>query len=449
MAEHRTDALQVFGVMPEITKLYGDRYALTFRCNPSDNTEGWYYDNKDNIFADFGTLMDAGFGDSPATPNPDSTWPNQSLVRHRLEYPQGQDTPVVVFEYETLTDSFVQEAADKVDYELNGLRRVTRSVIAKDGTSYGKTVGTSTIEHTEHGYPTLTLTLASAIQDQEQPSESGSVRIIETWLQSGLLDVSTSSGPDRIPGTTRVTHVSIGTPSVPTGSLIESKDINQGGFVRYIRTTLQGTITGVKQTYRDSVSVEVPGTVDCTTKAVSGTYTRTFNGSPSEVTISGTLAVPSVTPRRQKRVQATVTVEITTTPPDTGSTAYDLGSISCSVSSTNTAINGSVGNIQSTTGGVNVLTGSQNFSANSRIQTYPGCYLLTTSSEGTVSYLSSSTVSGGAPYSIETERKTYCDGTGSTEATGYITTGIIKRESRPVLVLQDGTTYYEVITWSV
>ena len=187
MAEHRTDALQVFGVMPEITKLYGDRYALTFRCNPSDNTEGWYYDNKDNIFADFGTLMDAGFGDSPATPNPDSTWPNQRLVRHRLEYPQGQDTPVVVFEYETLTDSFVQEAADKVDYELNGLRRVTRSVIAKDGTSYGKTVGTSTIEHTEHGYPTLTLTLASAIQDQEQPSESGSVRIIETWVQQGKL----------------------------------------------------------------------------------------------------------------------------------------------------------------------------------------------------------------------------------------------------------------------
>jgi hypothetical protein len=32
---------------------------------------------------------------------------------------------------------------------------------------------------------------------------------------------------------------------------------------------------------------------------------------------------------------------------------------------------------------------------------------------------------------------------------GYSTTGIIKRNSRPIITDLNGTTYYEVITWSV
>lgn len=190
MAEHRTDGLQVYGVMPEIDKLYGDRFRLTFRCEPKGNVEDWYYVNKDNLFADFGTLMDAGFGESPAKPNPDSTWPNQHLVQHGLGYLTGKPDPVVTFVYETLTDAFVSETADKVDYELNGLRRVTRPVIAEDGTAYGKTVGTTTISHNEHGYGEIVLTLASAIEDAKSAEEDGYVRIIETWVEPGILALS-------------------------------------------------------------------------------------------------------------------------------------------------------------------------------------------------------------------------------------------------------------------
>jgi len=131
MPAHRADGLQVFGGMPEIEKLYGGRFRLTFRCDTPDNTEGWYYDNKDNLLTDFGTLMDAGFGHSPETPDPDSTWPNQRLVDHGLEYLQGKETPIVKFVYETLTDGWAKEDEDKPSSTENGLRTLTRVQVAR------------------------------------------------------------------------------------------------------------------------------------------------------------------------------------------------------------------------------------------------------------------------------------------------------------------------------
>lgn len=256
--------------------------------------------------------------------------------------------------------------------------------------------------------------------------------------------VITSTRPGRIAGTTEVTHVSYGTADVPTGVHISQSESQENGYIKFTNTSIQGTIEGVKTTYKDIAQVEVPGEVECTTVAVE-------SGG-----VSGTIAVPKVTPRRKKTIAATVTIEVQSTPPDTASVAFDLGAISCSVTSTNVALSRGAGNTVSTSSGgtTQSQTGfSQNFGASTRIQTYPGCFLTASSSAGSINYIASESprVEGNTIVTDTTNssRDTSCVGTGSASKDGYVETGIIKRNSRPILTALNGTTYYEVITWSV
>jgi hypothetical protein len=172
--------------------------------------------------------------------------------------------------------------------------------------------------------------------------------------------------------------------------------------------------------------------------------------------ISGTVAVPKVTPRRRKTIAAQVTIEVQSTPPDTASVAFDLGAISCSVTSTNVSLTRGPGNTVSVTSGSTTSSSTgfnQNFGASARIQTYPGCFLTSTSSSGSISYITAETPRASGNVIVtdtnNSSRNTICEGTGSTSAVGYSTTGIIKRNSRPIITDLNGTTYYEVITWSV
>ncbi|MGB0356027.1 MAG: hypothetical protein ACPGII_08195, partial [Opitutales bacterium] len=281
------------------------------------------------------------------------------------------------------------------------------------------------------------------IGDEESNVDGIPTRRYTFVLGEGEIRTSTRPGPVNIPGTQYVTVESVGTAVTPTGTLVAESEDNENGYIKYVKTALQGTITGTKQTYKDVVEVDVPGTVNCATVSVSA------GGE------SGTIAVPQVTPAKTKRVAATVTVEVTDNPPNTASLAYDIGAISCSVTSTNVQLSEGPGvTVSAGTTAVVTQTGYvKNFSASSRIQTYPGCYLTSSSSTGSISYTSSSTprVSGNVISSdtATSTRQTKCIGTGASGATGYATTGIIKRQSRPILTTLDGTTYYEVITWSV
>ena len=267
--------------------------------------------------------------------------------------------------------------------------------------------------------------------------------VTEIYLEPG--EIQTSTRPGRISGTTEVTIVSTGTAVVPTGTLIFSSQTEKQGYSTFTRTAIQGTITETKQTYKDVVQVEVPGKVRCTTTNVS---------SGGE---SGTIAIPEVTPRRRKTIAATVTVEVTNSPPSTASVAFDLGAISCSVTSTNVSLSKGPGNTVTVSGGDgNTLseTGfTQNFSASARVSTFPGCFLSSSSSNGEIDYVAAEIpIASGASITIlerSANRKTKCIGTGSTSSTGYNETGIIKRNSRPILTDLAGVTYYEVITWSV
>jgi hypothetical protein len=314
------------------------------------------------------------------------------------------------------------------------------------------------IETVEAFDETPTATTSGAVEIGNDVSNVEGIPTRRFTFAKGEGTIRTSTRPGQIPGTTEKTVISYGTEVVPTGELISSSETQEDGYVQYINTAIQGTITGTKQTYTDVVQVEVPGEVECTTVDVSI--------SDSELgTITGTIAIPKVTPRRSKKIEATVTVEITTSPPSTGSLAYDLGEISCSVTSINQSYSSKQGPTKRSKVGVFITPytdWSRSYSPSARLQTYPGCFLTTASSSGSVSYASQSFnilegdededgYGDGLESTIEASAlsKTECIGEGSPSDEGYTTTGILKRNSRPVLTALDGTTYYEVITWSV
>ena len=276
----------------------------------------------------------------------------------------------------------------------------------------------------------------------EKKSDGHTVYDYTAALGEGQIFTSTRPGPSQISGTKFVTVRSVGSRIDPPGVITATSETESDGYKTFEVTGLQGNIVGTKMTYKDVVDVEVPGTVNCTTESVT-------SGS-----VSGTIAVPLVTPRRRRRVAATVTVEVTTIPPDTAALAYDLGKISCSVTSTNAALARGVGNtVTAGTTAIVTRTGySQDFNASARIQVFPGSYLTSASSSGSINYITSQEwiVDGNLvePNEYSSQRVTKCTGTGSTSAEGYDENGIIKRDSRPILTAVDGTTYYEVITWS-
>ena len=258
----------------------------------------------------------------------------------------------------------------------------------------------------------------------------------------GQISVDKSPAPSQISGCTQVTVTSIGTAVTPTGVLISESETQSDGFITYVKTSIQGTITGIKQTYKDVAEVTTAGTVNCT------------QVQKSVGNISGTIAVTEVKPPRNQSLKATVTVEILTSPPDTLALAYDLGDISCSVTSISMSENYRGTDVFTTESGNSRFSGQRKSAdMSARISTYPNCYLTSSSGSGTFSYTSSYENTSTNPNSIvsvaqNSRTNTFTDGTGSTSAT-YSTTGVIRRDSRPILTALDGTTYFEVITWTV
>ena len=415
---HRTNRLKLKG-SPSVEKLQNDRYKLTITCSTMNSREDWYSANKARIFPDFGSLESAEMSIDGLAPRTGEAYTDMRLVS--VQSSTQQEKYIVTLVYQTLGDSFVQVKDDTVTYTENGLRRVTRESIAKAGTDFQKTVGTTSINSQIDAETAVQCFLSSyEVDDTDSYRE-----VKEIYVEPGKIQTSTK--PGRIDETTEVTIVSTGTAVVPSGELIFSSETEEQGYSTFTRTAIQagtsGTITGVKQTYKDVVAVDVPGEVKCTT--VDGTTGA-----------GGDVAIVEVTPRRSKRVSATVTIEVLTTSPGAITPAYDLGSISCSVTTKRESFNIFPGSLET----------NQSYSLSANTQTYPGCFLTESTSSGTVSYLSKIRTESGDALSKVT---TSCVGSGSTSNSGWSETGILKRKSRPLLTDLDGTTYYEVITWSV
>jgi len=284
--------------------------------------------------------------------------------------------------------------------------------------------------------------VGTIISRSERKSDGHTVYDYSGALGEGQIFISQSAGPNNIPGTTQRTIRSLGAELIPDGVLIDSQDIVRDGYIEYIRTTLDGAIEGVKTVYADVATVEVPGTVACTTQAV------------SEGDVSGTIAITNSTPRRQKQVQTQVTIEITTTPPASASRAYDLGAISCSVTSVQTKLQSGDGSVATAVDGNTTLSQvgyQKSFASSANVQNYVGSYLTSSSSSGSVFYQSSEQPYLSAPNAISVQTafsssSSSCTGTGATAATGYSEVGVISRTVNAVLSALDGTTYYQVVT---
>ena len=520
---HRTKRLKIYGKKPEVTQLFGGRYAMTVRCQAKNDTEAWYDKNKDQIFADFGTLYDAHMAVDGIDARTGEAYTDMVLTSVGAGYTQTGEY-VITFNYQTLTGSFVEEAAEKVDVELNGLRRVIRRLIAKDGTTYGKTVGTTTISHSGIGYSAATLTLAQATSETKGPNESGFVSITETWLESGVIsrtvnqgkggtgtgniltetieafnETPTSSisgsveigestsniqgidtirktfvysnfgeirrtsrpGPSAIPGTTYVTIDSIGAAITPTGTLIDSSETQENGYVRFSRTALQGTIIKTTQTYKDVVFIDVPGEVSCTTSGELAPPQRSILVNPLSgfTNFAGEVVVIESIPPKKQQVEADVTVNIQSSIPDTSELVFDISGLSCSVLKITERVSGSVGRavtlVDSDGNTTTEVGNSQSFSTSSSISEFPRHFLKSDKSEGKISGSGSEQpyISGGEFKFQEAQSATITKafGFGNNEADKdeiYKTDGIISKTFRPVLTAQDGTVFYEVTTVS-
>ena len=436
---HRTNRLKLVGT-PSVEKLQNGRYKLTVTCSTMNSREDWYSANKARIFPDFGSLQSAEMSIDGLAPRTGEAYADMRLTQVESGNRSARDGGdyLVALTYETLGSAFVQVKDDNTDYELNGLRRVTRTSIAEAGTDYAKTVGTSFIDHQIDAETAVRCYLASyGIDDTDSFRQ-----VQEVYIEAGVLSRDSRPAPAQLAGCTYVTVRSLGTPVTPTGVLVAESETESDGYITYEKTALQGTIVETKQTYKDVVDVTVAGIVNCT------------QVSKSSGGISGTIAVTQVTPPRTKTLAATVTVEVTTSPPDTAALAYDLGDISCSVTSISMSENFRGTDVFTTSSGNSRYSGQRKAAdMSARISTYPNCYLSSSTGAGQFSYTSSYQNDSTNPNSIvataqDSTTKTFTDGTGSTSAS-YSTTGVVRRNSRPILTALNGTVYFEVITWTV
>ena len=436
---HRTNRLKLVGT-PSVEKLQNGRYKLTVTCSTMNGREDWYSANKARIFPDFGSLQSAEMSIDGLAPRTGEAYADMRLTQVESGNRSARDGGdyLVALTYETLGSAFVQVKDDNTDYELNGLRRVTRTSIAEAGTDYAKTVGTSFIDHQIDAETAVRCYLASyGIDDTDSFRQ-----VQEVYIEAGVLSRDSRPAPAQLAGCTYVTVRSLGTPVTPTGVLVAESETESDGYITYEKTALQGTIVETKQTYKDVVDVTVAGIVNCT------------QVSKSSGGISGTIAVTQVTPPRTKTLAATVTVEVTTSPPDTAALAYDLGDISCSVTSISMSENFRGTDVFTTSSGNSRYSGQRKAAdMSARISTYPNCYLSSSTGAGEFSYTSSYQNDSTNPNSIvataqDSTTKTFTDGTGSTSAS-YSTTGVVRRNSRPILTALNGTVYFEVITWTV
>ena len=136
---HRTNRLKLVG-QPSVEQLQNGRYRLTVTCSTINSREDWYSANKDRILPDYGSLQSAEMSIDGLAPREGEAYADMRLTKvesGNRSVRDGGDYNVELT-YETLGSAFVQVKDDTTDYELNGLRRVTRTSIAEVGTDYAR-----------------------------------------------------------------------------------------------------------------------------------------------------------------------------------------------------------------------------------------------------------------------------------------------------------------------
>ena len=186
---HRTNRLKLVG-QPSVEQLQNGRYRLTVTCSTINSREDWYSANKDRIFPDFGSLQSAEMSIDGLAPREGEAYTDMRLTKVESGNRSVRDGGdyLVVLTYETLGSAFVQVKDDNTDYELNGLRRVTRTSIAEAGTDYDKTVGTSFIDHQIDSETAVRCYLASYSVDDTDSFR----QVQEVYIEPGILSLEQS-----------------------------------------------------------------------------------------------------------------------------------------------------------------------------------------------------------------------------------------------------------------
>ena len=300
---HRTNRLKLIGT-PAVEQLQNGRYQLTVNCTTMNSREDWYSSNKARIFPDFGSLESAEMSIDGLAPRTGEAYTDMRLVSVQSSTQGGQY--IVTLVYQTLGDSFVQVKDDTIDLELNGLRRVTRTSIAKAGTDIptnDKDVGVDFIDHQIDAETAVRCFLASYEVD-----DTDSYREFErTYIEAGTLSVSTKNLSQ---GVRQVTTVFLVTEGTTVGPIISRSTDNFGGLKTISVTSLQdkngasivGTDPNPVHSYQQLVDFKRPGVVSI----VDSTGSAGSNSDGDSITVKHHFY--NLKPPVTSKVQATINV---------------------------------------------------------------------------------------------------------------------------------------------
>jgi len=222
---HRTSRLKLKG-SPSVEQLQNGRYKLTITCSTMNSREDWYSANKARVFPDFGSLESAEMSIDGLSPRKGEAYTDMRLteVKSGNRSPRDGEDYIVVLTYETLGSAFVQVKDDTFNYVENGLRRVTRQSIAKAGTEFQKTIGTTSITSQIDNETAVTCILANY-----EVSDTDSYReVTEVYIQAGTL----SETEDKVGSQLSIVKETFAsTPSTPSGySIANEQESNVDGI---------------------------------------------------------------------------------------------------------------------------------------------------------------------------------------------------------------------------
>ena len=230
---HRTNRLKLIGT-PAVEQLQNGRYQLTVNCTTMNSREDWYSANKARIFPDFGSLESAEMSIDGLAPRTGEAYTDMRLVS--VQSSTQQEKYIVTLVYQTLGASFVQVKDDTVNYVENGLRRVTRESIAKAGTDFQKTIGTTSITSQIDGETAVTCILANyEVNDTDSYRE-----VTEVYIEAGTL----SETEDKVGSQLSIVKETFAsTPSTPSGySIANEQESNVDGILTRRFTFLKNNV---------------------------------------------------------------------------------------------------------------------------------------------------------------------------------------------------------------
>ena len=325
MSNQGTIRLKVTNDAPAIEKLWNGRFRLEFLCDNNSPKTDWYSENISSILPEYGILQDTNFGSGVSEDweaIPASVYPDMRLVETEYVFIPTMGDKRVKLTYETLTASWVEEKDEDTDYELNGLKRVSRTFVALPDTAYDKVVGTSTID--SNG---TTLYLGSFKIEETDAKWS----LSESWLEAG--ELSREENSEDAKGSISITQIG-GCPAAPAGYTVvnESKN-NTQGFETCSRTFYKDD--SELSRINDYVGSQLAETIEVFSPTVAPTPTNgtAVLGNKSTSNVDGipttryTFLVPSVLSESSDKIgsQSSITIEAFNETPETP-TGYVIAS---------------------------------------------------------------------------------------------------------------------------